>query len=191
MTGGALPPNFPGTIIAPQMGAGEKILWSGKPRQGFFFRLFDVAFIPVGLFVAGLSGYGAYDKFSRGDTAILSEFNDVVMALLGLYWLFGRFIVDALQRARTYYAVTDHQIFIVFGLFKRKVTCLSLPDLSEVSLSEAWRGRGTIFFRKPNSEWPVGVPGVPGNETRVVPHFDSIRDARRVYDLICTAQKQP
>jgi hypothetical protein len=46
--------------------------------------------------------------------------------LVGIYLIFGRFLVEAKQGERTFYGVTDERVLVVAGLFGRKVQSLSL-----------------------------------------------------------------
>jgi len=55
----------------------------------------------------------------------------VPFVLMGLHMIFGRFIVDRRERAKTYYGLTDSRVIIVGGLFSRSVTSLALRTLSE------------------------------------------------------------
>jgi hypothetical protein len=50
----------------------------------------------------------------------------IPLVLVGLYLIVGRFFVDALQRARTYCALTNERAIIVSGLLGQKVKSLPL-----------------------------------------------------------------
>jgi hypothetical protein len=113
----------------------------------------------------------------------------IPFVLIGLYMIFGRFLIDAKQRERTFYGVTDQRIVIISGLMSRKVKSLSLRTLSDVSLSEKTDRSGTITFGASNSIswwWRMGWPGMPQS----APSFEMILDAREVYENIMEAQSR-
>jgi len=109
--------------------------------------------------------------------------------LIGLYIVFGRFIVDALNRRRTFYGVTSERIIIVNGLFSQRTKSLNLRTLSDISLSERGDGRGTITFgpTHPMGRWTPA--GWPGTSQYMAPAFDMIDRAKEIYDLIRQTQK--
>lgn len=115
----------------------------------------------------------------------------VPFVLVGLYLIFGRFIVEAKQRERTYYGVTSERVLIVSGLFGRKVKSVSLRNLADLSLSEGASGEGSISFGggAPFGSWFGGFSGWPGMEAYVGPRFDLIPNARSVYNIIRDAQR--
>ena len=114
----------------------------------------------------------------------------VPFVLIGLYLIFGRFIVEAQQRARTMYGVTNERVLIVSGLFNRKIKSLALRTLSDLSLSENSNGEGSITFGStpPFASW-FGGSAWPGMEAYAGPRFEEIPNARTVYNVIRDAQR--
>ena len=114
----------------------------------------------------------------------------VLMMLLGLYMLMGRFFVDSRKRERTVYAVTNKRIIIRSGLFKQTTDTLSLLALPDLTLKRHFGGRGTIIFGPTDSEMFFGdFGGWPGFRGRLnPPRFEAIDDAARVHEIICAAQ---
>jgi hypothetical protein len=70
----------------------------------------------------------------------------IPFVLVGVYLIVGRFFVDAWQRDKTYYGVTNERIIIVSGHLNRKVKTLDLGALSDLSLTERSDRSGTITF---------------------------------------------
>lgn len=111
--------------------------------------------------------------------------------LIGLFFVVGRFFLDAWLRAKTCYAVTDRRILIArsgrygFADFK----ALRLDQLQEASLRELSDGRGTIIFGRPvpDSSNRGAANGAMIGALSPTAQFIGIDDARHVYDLI---QKQ-
>jgi hypothetical protein len=119
---------------------GERILWTGQPKQGFALRPMDAFLIPFSLIWTGFVLSAFFSTSSAGSP-------DVILLLfvgLGLYFTIGRFIHDAAIRRRTNYALTNQR-----ALFLRaaKFTSLDLSHLPKLELSERPDGTGTIAFR--------------------------------------------
>src|SRR5262249_50119634 len=70
----------------------------------------------------------------------------VPFVLVGLYIMFGRFLLDVRQRAATTYGVTSERVIIISGLFSRAIKSLNVATLTDLSLSERSNGGGTITF---------------------------------------------
>jgi hypothetical protein len=81
-------------------------------------------------------------------------------------------------------------VIIIAGLFGRSIQSLDLGSLPGLSLDEKVNGQGTISFG--TGQWPYAWmqgAGWPTGRGRAVPCFDSIADARQVYELIRRAQR--
>ncbi len=175
-------------ILAAELRPGERLLWAGHPRRGLIFRAADAFIIPFSLLWAGFAIFWEAMVFVSGAPALFVAWG-IPFVLLGLYFVFGRFAVDARMRARTYYGVTSERVVIISGLTRRAVKSLNLRTLSDVSLTEKANGFGTITFGPtlPMFRW-FGTPW-PGGGWYAAPAFDLIPDARGVYDRICEAQR--
>lgn len=116
----------------------------------------------------------------------------IPFVLAGLYIIFGRFIVDAKQRSKTYYGVTNERIIIVSGLFSRRIKSLNLRTLTDISLDEKTNGSGTISFGPTSATpWWSGGMSFPGwGSQPPAPSFEMIQSAKVVYETIRNAQRQ-
>ena len=114
----------------------------------------------------------------------------IPFVVVGLYMVFGRFVVEAYQRGKTVYGLTDQNFIIVSGLRTRKVKRLNLRTLSDVSIEERKETRGTITFgpTPPAAAW-FGGGSWPGMRRTTVPSFDLIENARAVYALLLSTQR--
>jgi hypothetical protein len=100
----------------------------------------------------------------------------------------GRFWLDAWRRSRTRYAVTSERIIIISGLFASSTQSLDLRGLRDLAVDERSDGTGSIFFA-PRPLWASWQSSWPMPNAAQVPMFDTISDARRVYNLIRQAQR--
>lgn len=184
------------SAIERELGKDEKLLWAGQPRQGFTLRTGDAFLIPFSVMWGGFAIFWevmALTGIPKGEQApvaikILFPLFGIPFVLVGLYLIFGRFIVDARMRAKTYYGLTNRRVIIVSGLLNRQVQSLDLKGLNEITLSEKNDMSGTIMF----GTNPFGImlmgPTWPGTRSRLAPSFDLIANVRDVYNLIRDAQ---
>ena len=181
-------PESPELVLSPQLGRGEKLLWSGRPRQGIFLRSNDAYLIPFSLLWGGFAIFWEHGVLTSNAPFFFGIWG-IPFVLIGLYLIVGRFFVDAKQRSRTFYGLTNQRVIIVSGVVSRNIKSLQLRTLSEVSLAEREDGSGTITFG-PSAPWWSGVGGWPGARKDASPTFESIPAAREVLERIRSAQNE-
>lgn len=175
-------------LIQSVLGDNEKLLWSGQPGQGLIFRSADIFLIPFSILWCGFAIFWEY-TVAINQTSTFFLIYGGFFVLIGLYFVFGRFILDSEQRKKTYYGITNERVVIISGLFHRKIKSLNLHTLSDMTLSQKSDGSGTIFLG-PISFWESiygGMAWWPGMQ--VSPKFEAIQNAKRVYDILIEAQK--
>jgi hypothetical protein len=183
-------PNAISSTIQSKLKSGERLLWNGKPQGGIRFRSSDAFLIPFSLMWGGFA-------VSWEVSVILSsapfffKLWGIPFVLAGIYIIFGRFIVDAKNRDKTIYAVTNQRIIIISALFGRKIKSLNLRTLPELTLNEKSDGSGTITFGSTSAFNVWGNPSWPGTAQTQVPSFEMINNARQVYNTIQAVQQQP
>jgi hypothetical protein len=203
-------------VIAQQLDAGESLLWSGQPRKGIVFRGSDIFMIPFSLMWGGFAIFFAasvlfHVRDGGGGPGFVGLLFAIPFVLIGLYMMFGRFIVEAIQRDHTCYGVTDHRVIIVTGLVDpqpapdvalvtalvatlspRKVKSLDLRTMSDVSMTERSGGSGTITFGPQNPYQHFAAMGwTPGmGYGFATPCFDLVEQVKSVYALIRDAQQK-
>jgi hypothetical protein len=172
-----------------QLGSGERLLWSGQPRQGLILRGSDIFLIPFSLLWGGFAFFWEWEVI-HSDAPPFFVLWGVPFVLIGIYLIAGRFFVEAKQRAQTCYAVTNERILIISGLFRRTIKSLSLRTMTDVSLSESANGEGSITFGAASaiSSMFGGFSSWPGMNNQA-PRFDVIPNAKSVYDTIRAAQR--
>jgi hypothetical protein len=176
-------------IIESQLSGSERLLWSGRPRQGFFFRKSDALMIPFSLMWGGFAIFWQISALST-NAPFFFKLWGIPFVLVGLYMISGRFFVDIWSRKKTFYGVTSERIIIVEGLFNQTVKSLNLRTLTDVTMEQTTDGNGTIFFGTPNSAYPNNFFRFGKNEQQTVPMFEQIGNTKNVYDIIRNAQKQ-
>ena len=174
--------------VARELAPSEKVLWAGQPRRGPVLRGYDAFALPFGLMwlamvVVMLSKIPRTPRVDLVGIVVV-----LVFVVVGLYLAVGRFLVEAKQRSRTFYAVTNDCIVIVSGLMSRTMKSIDLRTLSEMALSERRNGSGSILFGPTSPfDW-MQMPGWPGMGSLMATRFDLIAGVRAVYETIRAAQ---
>src|SRR5262245_52827091 len=109
-----------GLIVQRELGPQERLLWSGRPRVGLVLRASDTFMIPFSLLWGGFAVFWEYSVVTGGAPFFFMLWG-IPFVLVGLYFIFGRFVVDMKQRETTTYGVTDERVLIISGLFARRV----------------------------------------------------------------------
>lgn len=175
--------------IRPELAAGERLIWSGRPRRGVKLRPGDVFLIPFSLMWGGFAIFWEVSVIVAGAPFFFTLWG-IPFVLMGLYLIFGRFLVDARLRAKTFYGLTNERVIIVSGLFQRSIKSLDLETLTGISLTERSDRSGTISLGPGHSLYAwFGQSSWPGVGQYSVPAFDSIEDAKAVYESIRDAQR--
>ena len=163
--------------------SGERIVWRGAPGRGILFTARDLYLVPFSLVWCGFAifwtvsatGMHAPDFFTLWGTMFIC---------IGLYFVAGRFVVDAWIRRGSHYAVTDRRILILRGAPFGKLIAVSLTQLPDISISERGNGQGTIRFGAETSTFNNRSFGSWSPALDPTPQFIAIEDARRVFDLV-------
>lgn len=184
--------NDPTQAVRAQLEAGEQLIWSGQPRQGLVLRSSDAFMIPFSLLWGGFAIFWEATVIWSG-APIFFMLWGVPFVLVGLHLIFGRFFTDSRQRANTFYGLTNDRIIITSGKRGKKVQSLSLSTLGDISLEERSDGSGTITFgmHNPLGRWGniAAWPGAGANR-QAQPSFEMIPQAKKVYELIRSAQRR-
>lgn len=184
--------NFQSTtdVFRPYLFNGERLLWTGQPKQGVALSARDTFLIPFSLMWGGfaivwnaavwLAPFGG----SGDDPGWFFKLWGLPFLVIGLYLIAGRFFHDAHIRKQMFYAVTDQR---VLTLRKSKITSLDIHRLPRLELSEHRDGTGTLTFETANfGPWGGGMNGfswwVPSLGSAV--QFFRIGNPRKVYELI-------
>jgi hypothetical protein len=172
-----------GDTISGRLLPGERILWSGQPGGGLVLMPRDVLLIPFSLLWCGFAIFWTFTAASAGAPAFFYLWGGMFVCI-GLYFVFGRFVVDAWVRRSLRYALTDRRILISrpgpFGRF----TAIGLNQLPEATLNERSDGRGTIRFGADRPIWGYRGMSAWSPAFDPTPQFIAIENCRHVFDLI-------
>ena len=189
------------TPIQSLLDPGEKLLWSGQPKQGVRLQAGDIFMIPFSLMwggfaifweasVLGLTGLTARQHLANKGVPLFMALWGIPFVVVGLYMIFGRFFYDAALRKKTWYGVTDRRLIIAKSLFNRNVSSFDYGTLTNLNLVERGDQSGDILFGMPsllqgfaNSSWPRS------NRNAVIPGFYLLPDARQVFNRVQAAQQ--
>ncbi len=107
-----------------------------------------------------------------------------MFVVVGLFLVFGRFVMDAWLRQGMIYGLTDRRALISKPWPFADFAAISLDRVSDANLKEAESGRGTIRFGQPAPMWGGRGFSVWSPALDPTPQFLQIDDARAVFDLI-------
>jgi len=181
--------------------AGERLIWSGQPKQGVRLQASDVMMIPFSLMwggfaffweagVLGLIPLGARNG-QTNHAPIFMAIWGIPFCLIGLYMIIGRFFFDAFARRKTWYGITDKRVLVLKSAFASQLNSIDCANLTNLNLVERKDNSGDILFGLPGpmaafagSGWPQSrrYPQPPG--------FYLLPDARQVYNRIREAQQK-
>ena len=166
----------------------EKLVWAGQPRKGIVFRTADIFVIPFSLLWCGFAIFWFKTALNSGAPIFFAMFG-IPFVIIGLIFVFGRFIIDAKHRDSTYYGITEDRIIIKSGLFKKTIKSLNIRTLSDIEYTERSDGSGTINIgpRNPFQIRGTGMNWWAGRQSG--PSLDLIQDVRKVYSKIIEIQK--
>ena len=177
-------------LLQSQLAPNEQLIWVGQPRGGIVLKASDAFMIPFSLMWGGFAIFWEASVLTA-DAPFLFKLWGIPFVVVGLYLIFGRFIIDAKQRSSTSYGVTNERVIIVSALFGKKVKSLDLRTLNEISLDEKADGSGTITFGSlPVAYQWFGASRFSGWGQQSVPAFEMIQNAKGVYETIRSAQRK-
>jgi len=165
---------------------GERIIWSGRPAQGFRLTGRDGLLIPFSVTWGGFAIFWEMLVVQRPAPFFFRLFG-VPFVLAGLYFIAGRFLVDAWIRSKTSYAVTNQRILIARSEPFGKLVALSLSRLPNVELQQDASGRGTLRFGPATPFWGYGGLGgwtvwTPALDP--TPQFIAVENAQSVFTQV-------
>jgi hypothetical protein len=166
-------------VLNQELTGGERLLWTGKPRQGIYFQTSDAAQTLVAIPFLAFSIFWEWKVTESGSLFMMLW--GVPFVLIGLHMLVGRFFTSAWRRRQTYYGLTDKRAIIVTRGMGSSVNSISLSGVAELAFTDGPGTRATITFGPETPVWAFG----PRQDTRQSsPRFEQIENGRDVYNQI-------
>ena len=166
---------------------GEKVVWSGRPKQGLMLTGRDGFLIPFGLLWGGFAVFWEWNVLRMPNAPVVMIVFGAPFVLIGLFMIFGRFFVDAWLRRSVFYALTDRRVLILRSRPSVSFQSISLDRLPEATVNESSDGSGTIRFGPAALLWNsrnVGGFGAWMPTLDPTPQFIAIGDVRKVFTSI-------
>lgn len=158
-----------------------QVLWTGRPKQGLILTSRDGLLIPFSLVWCGFAVFWTVSATGHGAPAFFTLWGLMFVAI-GIYVVIGRFIHDAMLRARIVYTVTGAGIRIANGSTETIIpagewTCLELTTFGDRT--------GTIRFAPHQGVFGIGNNfGVWVLILEKTPQFYRVEEPERVLGII-------
>jgi hypothetical protein len=165
----------------------ERLLWSGRPEPGLVFQPGEIFAIPFSILWGGFAIFWETTAFVMGAPAFFLLFGSLFV-VIGLYMMFGRFIVDARRRANTIYGITNKRALIHSNGWRQSTRSLVLKAVSELNITDRSNGRKTITFGSPSwfpRNWPMAGNGFQSHS----PAFEGVENGEHVLAILRKAQE--
>jgi hypothetical protein len=100
--------NNPASEIERELSSGERVVWNGQPRRGIRLRSSDAFLIPFSLFWCGFVIFWEVSVVTKGAPFFFMLWG-IPFVLVGLYIVFGRFIVSMNRNDLTAKNAKEHK----------------------------------------------------------------------------------
>ena len=100
--------------LEPYLLTDEALLWSGRPDPTKHFGRNDILLVPFSVVWGGFAVFWEIEVLTSAAPGLLGLFGLPFVAM-GLYMLFGRFIVKARRKRHTAYGLTDQRALVALG----------------------------------------------------------------------------
>ena len=180
----------------------ETVLWTGQPEPKVLFTKADIFLIPFSLLWAGFAIFWEVtatvmlvtSEVSRGKSPIFFPIFGGFFVLMGLYFVFGRFIYKFYRKKNTYYAVTNKRVLTLTTLHSRNIKAVYIDAITGINKSVRPDGIGSITFGTPTPRSQgygnTGMDFFTSFYGGDVPIFYDIKDAKKVYELVNDLRKK-
>jgi hypothetical protein len=162
----------------------ERVVWSGRPATGIMLTARDMFLIPFSVLWCGFVVVWTALAWGQGGAGF--ALFGLFFVAVGLFFMAGRFAIDAWLRGGTAYALTDRRVLILKSRPTTDFTALGLDRLPEARITERADGRGTVRFGPQRGLFAFGGSGfsvwIPSLDP--TPQFLAISDARRVFEMV-------
>lgn len=179
--------------LTPVLGAGEELVWTGRPKTGIVFRPSDAVMIPFSIVWCGFAIFWMVMATANGAPFFFTIFG-IPFVLIGLYMVFGRFVADARTRANTLYGLSADRVIIRSGVSKLSFDSILVKTLDNIRLEIKPDGSGTIVLREDTVDVRRDAFRNFGSRNRRTvsegPRLEFIPNVQSVYNLLLELQRK-
>ena len=175
----------------------EGILWMGQPNPNIKYTSMDWFLIPFSIMWGGfaifweLSALGiSFVTSANGSNApIIFPLFGIPFIIIGLYFIFGRFMYKKWKKKRTYYAITNKRVLIVTNNTNSKnIVAEFIASIPAINYSQKNNGTGNIRFGNFNFMTDMyantGMDFFSGFSGKSSPAFFDIDNVKEAYTLV-------
>lgn len=157
--------------LEPLLRPGEQLRWTGRPDPKVRFGAADVFLVPFSLLWAGFAIVWETMAITGGSSPFFALWG-IPFVLLGLYIVFGRFIIKKRRKQNTVYGLTDSRAIVSSG--SRSVQDTPLAGVPVTSnRSRDGRHVSVVFGNsKPAVYQNTGLDFFTSGQTPAVAFFD-------------------
>ena len=120
----------------------EYVVWNGKPGKGHLLTKQDIYMIPFSIMWCGFAIFWEISVLTNG-ASFTAKLWGIPFVCVGLYIVFGRFIMKSCMRKETVYAITNKRIFF---FRKNQVNTLDYHTNLTRTITRNPDGSGSIYF---------------------------------------------
>jgi hypothetical protein len=190
-------------LLASDLLRDEEVIWTGQPDPKVLFSKADAFLIPFSLIWGGFALFweGAViasllagdDHSGNGGSLYFFVVFGVPFVLMGLYFIFGRFIYKRIKKKKTYYVITNKRAISLSTFPGRNLKSAFLDQMASIEKAGRVGGIGSITFG--NQGWMTqyentGMDFFAGAMGESRPNFFDIHDIDRVYEVIMSARDE-
>jgi hypothetical protein len=131
----------------PELVADERVVWTGRPDPTRLLNRADIGLIPFSLLWGGFAlafFFQAVTGRAEADTPTILM--GAVFAVVGLYFIVGRFLVKAFRKRHTFYAVTDRRVLVLTDLGRRSLNAALIGQIPAIQKHVRTDGVGSLRF---------------------------------------------
>ena len=182
----------------------EKVLWKGQPETSVIFTRADIFLVPFSLMWGGFAifwelgvlgiSFMASNSSSNNNPPIFFALFGIPFVIIGLYFIFGRFIYKRKQKEKTWYLVTNKRVIVINNFWGTKVDSANIDSIPSYNKSTRSDGIGSITFG--NSSFLGGMYANVGMDFfgsfygPIPPTFFDIKDAESVFKKVQELRNQ-
>lgn len=166
-------PNQINQYLAPD----EYILWNGKPGKGNLLTQADIFMVPFSILWCGFAIMWE-TVVLMNSTSLFAKIWGIPFVCVGLYIVFGRFIMKIYLRKETVYVITNRRII---SLCKNRLNTIDYHIYPSKTVTRCKNGYGTIFLSTSlPANWMAYLRGQHQNFFEL----DNIPDVDRVMRIL-------